>query len=346
MSSDGSVAVWCVHRPGAKDCTAEIHCNYWRVAGDVEFKGKNGTVRDFLELGIWLTDPALIEKVNLFLPQSVAKSAIEDCGPYFASVDIAQGIFNEPITSNSRRGPQSVELIKDGLSFCRIHIFIMDSGTIDPHQLQVSESSDGTLLTITRQAIDEVCTNLAVGSPAYFRLRVYVDKKEPFVRTIRPSDRYFQSGFEELEYVDFRLNEARTLPVRVERLMRADGALGPAVPLTRVAFLTAIPVLADLTSSSKQPYKNRLLEHDFWNQYVPSGIPDGMMVYHWRADDPGGVEDFSAFVKMQTRRTGRQILKNYLIIAFAFGVLGNLTASGIEALCKAIARLFGLAGGN
>jgi hypothetical protein len=159
---------------------------------------------------------------------------------------------------------------------------------------------------------------------------VYVGKKEPFVRTITPRDRYFQSGFEEVEYVDFRLNEARTLPIRVESLMRADSAGGQPVPLTRVAFLTAIPVLADLTLSSRQQHKSRLLEHDFWNEYVPSGIPDGMMVYHWREDKPEGVEDFSAFVKMRTRRSGRQILKNYLMIAFAFGVLGNLTASAIE----------------
>jgi hypothetical protein len=212
MSSDGSVAVWCVHRQGAAGCTAEIHCNYWRVAGDVEFKGKNGKVRDFLELGIWLSEPTLIEKVNLFLPQPLAKTAIEDCGPYFANVDIAQGIFNEPLTSNSRKGPQSVELIKnDGNSFCRIHIFMMENGAPDPHQLEVSDIADGTLLTITRQAIDEVCTNLAVGSAAYFRLRMYVGKKEPFVGTITPRDRFFHSGFEEIEYVDFRLNEARTL---------------------------------------------------------------------------------------------------------------------------------------
>jgi hypothetical protein len=65
-----------------------------------------------------------------------------------------------------------------------------------------------------------------------------------------------------------------------------------------------------------------------------------MMVYHWREIDPAGIKDFSAFVKMQTRRTGRQILNNYLIIAFAFGVLGNLTASAIEpALTSALSFL-------
>lgn len=330
MSSDGSVAVWCVHRGRHGEATAEVHCNYWRVAGDADFRGRNGRVRDFLELGVWLSEPTQVAKANIFLPFSLTLAAVEDCAPYFARVEIAQGIFNEPLTCNSRRGPQCVELIKEGAPFCRVHIFMTKDGALDEGQLAVSENSGGTLLTITRQAIDEVCTNLTAGSPVYFRLRMYIDNKEPFVRTITPRDRLFQSGFDEVEYVDLRLNEARTLPNRVENLMLADAADRPPVTLTRVAFLTAVPVLADVTLSSRLLHKSRLLEHNFWNDYVASGIPDGMMVYHWREINPAGIKDFSAFVKMQTRRTGRQILKNYLIIAFVFGVLGNLTASAIE----------------
>ncbi|MCK1594291.1 hypothetical protein IVA87_14860 [Bradyrhizobium sp. 147] len=231
-----------------------------------------------------------------------------------------------------------MELLKEGAPFCRVHIFVTEDGALDERQLAVSENSGGTLLTITRQAIDEVCTNLTPGSPVYFRLRMYIDNKEPFVRTITPRDRLFQSGFDEVEYVDLRLNEARTLPNRVENLMLADATDRPPVTITRVAFLTAVPVLADVTLSSRLLHKSRLLEHNFWNDYVPSGIPDGMMVYHWREIDPVGIKDFSAFVKMQTRRTGRQILKNYLAIAFAFGVLGNLTASAIEPSLTAILK--------
>lgn len=330
MSNDGSVAVWCVHRDGANGATAEIHCNYWRVAGDAEFKGRNGRVRDFIELGIWLSQPTLVDKVTLFLPLSLSAHAIEDCGPYFANVDLAQGIFNEPLTSASRRGPQCIEMIKDEAPYCRVHIFMKENGGLDPRHLALSQNSDGTLLTITRQAIDEVCTNLAAASPAYFRLRMYIEEKDPFIRTITPRDRLFHSGFEEVEYVDLRLNEARTLPNRVESLMLADGVGKAPVIINKVAFLTAVPVLAEVTLSSRLLHKSRLLEHNFWNEYVPSGIPDGMMVYHWREQEKAGIKDFSAFVKMQTRRTSRQILKNYLLIAFLFGVLGNLTASGIE----------------
>lgn len=62
---------------------------------------------------------------------------------------------------------------------------------------------------------------------------------------------------------------------------------------------------------------------------MPSGIPGGMVVYHWKKEskDGTGVADFSSFVKLHTRRSGRKILLTYLAVAFFFGLLGNLAAS-------------------
>jgi len=57
-----------------------------------------------------------------------------------------------------------------------------------------------------------------------------------------------------------------------------------------------------------------------------------MMVYHWREDREGGVEDFSAFVKLQMRKSDHNILRTYAAVAFAFGVIGNLVAGALEHL--------------
>jgi hypothetical protein len=103
------------------------------------------------------------------------------------------------------------------------------------------------------------------------------------------------------------------------------------VPLKLVAFLTAVPVQSNLTASNQESHKNRVLEHDVWKKYVPNGIPKGMMVYHWKKEvgHESRFEDFSAFVKIETRHSGWRILVLYLLIAFIFGVLGNLAASAI-----------------
>ena len=212
--------------------------------------------------------------------------------------------------------------------FCRVHRFPKEHDAIDDTQLTETALGDGILLTICRPAIEQVCTNLPAETPVYFRLRAYLQGQEsPFVKRIEPTDRWFQSGYSAVDYLDFRLNEARSLPRAVENLMRA----APRVPHKLVAFLTAVPVQSDVTTSSIETHKMRLLEHDLWNEYVPSGIPQGMMVYHWRGDaaKAEGIEDFSAFVKMETRLSSRKMLFVYLLLAFCFGVLGNLVASAI-----------------
>jgi hypothetical protein len=256
----------------------------------------------------------------------------EDCGPRFASPEIAQGIFNEQLTAavTGAPGPQRVDLTKaTGTPFCRVHKFPVVDGKIDERQLTQVDHGNGTLLTIRRPALNEVCLNLTAGTPAYFRLRAYLPrgKQSPFVKSITPRDRHLQSGHTIVSYLDFRLNEARSLPTSVETLMRAGP--GGKVPLRLVAFLTAVPVQSSVTTNSRKTHKVRLLEHELWNNYVPGGIPSDMMVYHWRedAEGPGGVEDFSAFVKMETRVSNWGVLAVYLTGALLFGVLGNLIAA-------------------
>jgi hypothetical protein len=332
MSADGSMAAWCVPREDAPNSTAEIHLNYWRIAGDATFVRKtNGQARDFAEVGVLLAAPATIERIHIYLPGEAWD--LEDCGPRFNDPQIAQGIFNEVLTSNvsGPPGPQRTELLRqDQTLFCRVHRFLTNAGTIHADQLTKTSLADGTLLTITRQAVEQACANLPVEGRVYFRLRAFVTsgKPGPFIKVVPPHDRLFQSGYTEVEYVDFRFNEARTLPPEVEQLMRRDPA-GSRVGLKLIAFLAAIPVLSDLTAATMETHKKRLLEHELWNAYVPSGIPEGMVVYHWKKEHERNVEDFSAFVKMQTRRSGKGVLFAYLAIAFTFGVLGNLAASAI-----------------
>jgi hypothetical protein len=224
--------------------------------------------RDFAEVGALVSNPNLIESIKIFLPFKLAYLDLHDCGPHFKQVEIAQGIFNEPLTCNlaGPPGPQRVELLRNGDQFCRVHLFPTENNRIDPNQLTLTAEADGTLITVTRLAIDEICHQLPANCPAYVRLRAFlpIGDPRPFVEVTSPYDRFFQSGFDEIECVDFRLNEARTLPQRIESLMRTPQGEHP-VPLDRVAFLTAIPVAAELTGTSIATHKNRVLERDLWD---------------------------------------------------------------------------------
>ena len=328
------MAVWCTGLTASSSSELEAHFNYWRISGDEDFRRvRKAAAKDFLEIGVMVSDPSQVGHVCLYIPQSIKGESITDCGGYFSKPEIAQGIFNELLSTAQVAGPgnRCIELRKGADLFCRVHRFMPKDNGIDSSELTIADFAGGTLLTITRQALNE--TSLQQTNPirTYFRIRVLIetDGVPAFIRTVPTPDRFLQSGFDEIEYIDFRLNEARTLPPQVETRMRDEGA-NLHMKLTLVAFLTAVPVRSGLSVSNTQFHKLRLLEHGLWSGYVPGGIPDGMMVYHWKRHSVTGIGDFSAFVKLQTRRTGRKTLLTYLGVAFVFGIAGNLAASALE----------------
>lgn len=334
MAADGSMAVWSEFRDGATDAVAEVHFNYWRIIGDASFFRRiRGSIKDFIEVGVLLENAPSVEKVVIFLPGLPGTWTVEDCGPRFASPDIAHGIFNAPLTSNYAAHPDRIDLLKPGqIPFCRVHIFPTENAVISAEHLHQTIMAGGTLLTITRHAINEVCEGLPDNMPAYFRLRAYLDagQKSPFIKRIQPKDRFFTTGYSVVDYLDFRLNEARSLPASIEEMMRQAA---PRVPHRLIAFLTAVPVQSDVTTISwEKAHKKRLLEDDLWSTYVPTEIPRGMTVYHWKevaTAEEKTVDDFSGFIKMQTRLVSWPVLVTSIAIAFCAGVAGNLFASWV-----------------
>ncbi|WP_311276825.1 hypothetical protein [Methylobacterium sp. WCS2018Hpa-22] len=333
-SSNGSMAIWCTKLNSDAVPSFEAHLNYWRVAG-LGLRRKDLNPVDFLEVGILLSGAESIENINIYVPFKIEAKAIIDLGARFSQNDIAQGIFNEILTSSQvGNGRSWIELAnQDRKLYCRVHVFAISEGKIDQSELAATHECGGTLIKILRPSLVASIRELANDEKIYFRIRIPAGTKyeSPFVKVITPKDWFFQSGFDEIEYVDFRLNESRTLPDRIDRLLMADKAKGN-VPLKTVAFLTAVQVRAELSVSNTAFHKNRLLEDNPWNHYAPHPLPKGMMVYHWRKLTPNTdqIESFTAFVKLLTRHTGRKTIIIYMLIAFLFGILGNLAAAYLQ----------------
>jgi len=338
MSPNRSLAAWCASAPNAEPSAFEAHFNYWRIAGDEEFcRDAKVAVRDFIEIGIKLDTPAAVAHVCIFVPHPIAAGALTDCSPYLLRGEVAQGIFNEVLNVTDVAGGRSIELASANGVFCRAHKFMTAGAEIDASELTRTTILNGTLLTITPAALREARRHSTPPAPTYFRFRLWLNEntQQTYVRNIPTPDHLFQSGYDEIEYIDFRLNEARTLPEQIETKMREELA-NENVELRLVAFLTAIPVQSDLAITSTNYHKLRLLEHALWSPYVESGIPEGMTVYHWKkTSEKGKIADFSAFVKLRTRRSGRYTLRNYVTVAFLFGLLGNLIASGLQVCLSA-----------
>ncbi|WP_157163652.1 hypothetical protein [Mesorhizobium australicum] len=347
MTSNVSLAVWCKPKKQTATTQIEAHFNYWRIAGDANFRRSDKeAISDFIEVGLMVDDPTQIDSIRIFIPLEVERIAVTDCSTYFTTADIAQGIFNELLrgVGAANSGPKSVELLRgDNSVFARVHSFTKSDSGIVAKELDLEKRDNGTLLTISSHALNDASALYGQSpSPAYFRLRINISDVEsnPLIRVVSTPDRLLQSSYDQIEYLDFRLNEARTLPDPLELDMRNERGTG--VKMRLVAFLTAIPVQSEISISNNASHKMRLLEHDLWNAYMPGGIPEGMVVYHWKRTASGLIEsaltgeftgeigDFTAFVKLRTRRSSVRIWLAYLAVAFVFGVLGNLVANFVQ----------------
>jgi hypothetical protein len=338
MALSGTIAVWCVPQATSNPIQIETHFNYWHVAAS---KSK---IHDFVEVGIMADNLNQIDEIGIFVPLSLKRELIEDCAPYLGKPQFAQGIFNEPINAippASGINRFTTLQYQNNNVFCRVHNFATNNDVIDSSELTVFPELNGTTLTITQSAISAVSAGNA--PQCYFRIRFGLERsaaKNPFIKVISTPDGFLQSSFNEIEYLDFRVNEARTLPPTIETRIATNHVRGGGVTIKLIAFLTALPVNSELVVSSAPTHKTRLLEPKIWDKYSAGGIPAGMVVYHWKKEAlPAGsaqtkpLVDFSAFVKLQTKKGSFWTLAKYLFFAFCFGLLGNLAAPFVASWC-------------
>ena len=178
MPSNGSIAIWCVPRPNSTPTEIEAHFNYWRLAGDKSFSKSRtlqGTVKDFIEIGVLVDHIHQVESICLFVPTFIEREQVIDCSRSLAQAEFAQGIFNEVITVTAPApgGPQCVVLHDQANAiFTRVHCFTPGPSDLDTSELALATQNDGTVLTITPAAIQGACGH-APQAKTYFRLRVY-----------------------------------------------------------------------------------------------------------------------------------------------------------------------------
>ncbi|WP_299933320.1 hypothetical protein [uncultured Pelagimonas sp.] len=324
MSDRKTIAFWCEKSGSSDETFAEFHVNLWHFS--------NKKREDFFEIGVMVDDPSVLSSIKVFVPFKLGYEQIGDLGSKFIEPNLAQGIFNETLAPEFAPNKRSIELNSGVGTYCGVHIFSTDNARINQSELGLQPIDGGTLLEITSAALNSLArqSNPKVR-PGYFRLRLHpqISRGRPFVTYITPTDKALGSGYEAIEYIDCRLNEARTVPAAVATA--ASEAPHGVAKMKRVVFLAVVPVVSSVTSSHAEWHKSRLLENEIWEDYVPQGLDDGMVVYHWRkifdAKDEKMLQGFSAFVKMQTRKADISLIFIYVGISLLLGVLGSVVAS-------------------
>jgi len=339
-----SIAVWTTGEQ-AVDQTHEVHVNYWRMgeAGSSSLPHcrrwlsslvKRSSVpkaggHDLLELGVWVANPSKVNTVSAYLPLKISRADIIDCSGHFKNSDISQAIFNEPvtITHGPQKSPVITAKINDAFYTIIFSFELSQGGVISDAELDILEKGEGVQLTITNKAIRSAQEASGNFEKLYFRIRVNLHNGSPFVSTIKPYDGALQSGYEEIDYIDFRVNETRSLPREVQEDLRKSSS-----KLSKISFLTAAPISLGLSSNDAPLHKARVLESTVWGDYVDQ-LPPHMMVYHWRKDwrDGLSISDFSGFAKFAMRRSGRGRVIKYLMIFMIISIFSSWLAARFDA---------------
>ena len=299
------IAIWCssVNTKNASH-SLEVHFNLWKL-------GKRRNADCFLDIGLMIQDAAKISNINIFIPQPVARSNMEDLGITFRkNPDLISTIFNEDYRISSGTQEKIVEV----LSIDRIPVFYIYVLDLDS-DVSIEDAFRGSIIKI------RIPQELA-DKKHYYRIRL----KHPYVDSIShiytPPNSVLESAFSQTELVDFRINEKRNLNSSLLERIHSDGE----VSFNKTHLFLMREASDDYVYSHKPPNGSRQLEVDLWKSYIGDDYSfDKIIAYHWK--ETNAHRSFSAFVKFRYTRCSFWTIVTFIIIIIILGILSGLAAN-------------------
>ena len=299
------IAIWCSskNKQSAFHCL-EVHFNLWKL-------GKKKSANCFLDIGLMIQDATKVSHVNIFIPQPVASSDIEDLGITFRrNPDLVSTLFNEDYRISSGAQEKIVEVLNvERIPIFYIYVLDLDS------DVSVENAFGGSIIKI------RIPLELA-DKKHYYRIRL----KNPYVDSIShiytPPNSVLESAFSQTELVDFRINEKRNLNGSLLERIHSEGE----VSFNKTHLFLMREASDDYVYSHKPPSDSRQLEVDLWKSYIGGDYPfDKMIAYHWKETDTH--HSFSAFVKFRYIRCTRLTIAIFIAIIIILGFLSGLAAN-------------------
>jgi hypothetical protein len=299
------IAIWCSNKNKQGAIHAlEVHFNLWKL-------GKRKNSNCFLDIGLMIQEATKVSHVNIFIPQSVASSDIEDLGITLRkNSDLVSTLFNEDYRISLGAQEKIVEVLNvDGTLI--FYIYVLDLNT----DVSVENAFGGSIIKI------RIPQELA-DKKQYYRIRLkslYVDS---ISHIYTPPNSWLESAFSQTELVDFRINEKRNLNPSLSERIRSEGQ----VSFSKTHLFLMREASDDYVYSHKPPYDSRQLEADLWKSYIGDDHPfDKMIAYHWK--ETGTHYSFNAFVKFRYIRCTPLTIFIFIVIIIILGFVSALAAN-------------------
>jgi hypothetical protein len=299
------IAIWCSSaKTKSVSHSLEVHFNLWKL-------GKRRNANCFLDIGLMIQNATEASHINIFIPERVAESDIEDLGITLREKpDLVSTLFNE----DYRISLGAQEKVVDVLGVDRTPVFYIYVLDLESDVL-IENAYGGSIIKI------RISQELA-GKKHYYRIRL----KNPYVDSIShiytPPNSVLESAFSQTELVDFRINEKRNLNSSLLERIRSEGE----VSFNKTHLFLMREASDDYVYSHKPPYGSRQLEVDLWKSYIGDAYSfDKIIAYHWK--ETNAHLSFSAFVKFRYTRCSPLTIATFIIIIIILGFLSGLAAN-------------------
>ena len=298
------IAIWCSSaKIQSASHSLEVHFNLWKLG-----KGRNANC--FLDIGLMIPTTEA-SHINVFIPEPVARSDIEDLGITFKeNPDLVSALFNEDYRVSSRAKEKIVEV----LDFDRtpiFYIYVLDLNS----DVAIENAYGGSIIKI------RIPKELA-NEKHYYRIRLKNSYVDSISHIYTPPNSVLESAFSQTELVDFRLNEKRNLNSSLLERIRLEGE----VSFNKTHLFLMREASDDYVHSHKPPNGSRQLEVDLWKGYMGDDSSfDKIIAYHWKETNIHN--SLSAFVKFRYIRCNPLTIATFIVIIIILGILSGLVAN-------------------
>ena len=270
----------CEYKNGNEFC--EAHVNIWKVYV--------GTIRTrisfFYDFGLKVSQK--VGNIRLFIPFE-----IEENGKDFDLVRLLKNdnkllctVFNMDLksdTSPKNAFSRVTSTEKDEEKFC---LYQLGSNNFSVETVKIADRCRskiiGSLLTITlRNKPDEnVCNS---NTRLYIRFRLQAKNVKDAVISDHISNDLLQDAFSEIDMIDFRMNEHRSVHIEAIDKMKEEGYDYFEFDKVHLFFMAETKEIVQNGSSLKSD--RRLLEKELWKDYIPKGAKNSYYIaHHWKKD--------------------------------------------------------------
>ncbi|OGN89962.1 MAG: hypothetical protein A2158_04865 [Chloroflexi bacterium RBG_13_46_14] len=308
-SAMNCIAIWCTgsphehHNPQIKEL--ECHYNLWML-NNINPR-QHGKLDCFLDIGVMLSHAEELSHVNIFIPDQLDRSNIQDLGLVFKNkTELVSAVFNEDYGVLVRAKEKTIEVLRtDGsISF---HIYVLDLY----NDVSLKSQFGGSIISIQ---IPEHLKN----KRHYYRIRLkcsFVDHTG-YIYT-PPASSILEGAFFQTELVDLRFNEKRNLPSSLLEIMRQNCN----VLFTKTHFFLMREASDDYIFSHKPP-GGRQLEKEIWKAYVGENYSfEQITAYHWKEATPH--DSFNVFVKFRSFHSSLRTIFIAIGVIIGLGIISS-----------------------